>query len=207
MFPKGIGMADDGPPPPGLDWDMWLGPRPQRPFNPNIAPYKFRWWKAYSSQVANWGVHYFDTIRWLVDELAPSSVCAMGGNFAVMDARDIPDTMECTFEFATGRLLLFGQYEASGVDALKSGEMELRGTQGALYAGGNGYEIVPERGGQFQDPAPRTAPVKMEIREDLDSLHVRNFLDCVKSRKKPNCDIEDGHRSTTFAHMANISLA
>lgn len=209
MFPSGIGVAPDGPPPDGLDWDMWLGPRPKRPFNPNIAPYKFRWWKAYSSQVANWGVHYFDVIRWILGEQAPVSLSAHGGKFAVEDARDIPDTMESTFEFASGRLLIMGQYEASGVPALTSGELELRGTQGALYAG-NGYEIVPERGGQFQSPEPRMKAVKVEGTvndRELDRLHVRNFLDCVKSRVRPNCDAEEGHRSTTFAHLANISLA
>jgi predicted dehydrogenase len=209
MFPSGIGVAADAFPPEGLDWDMWLGPRPKRAFNPNIAPYKFRWWKAYSSQVANWGVHYFDVIRWLIGEQSPASICALGGKFAVEDARDIPDTMETTFEFASGRLLVFGQYEASGVPALTSGEIELRGTQGALYAG-SGYEIVPEKGGQFQSPDIRMKPTKVEGTvndRDLDRLHVRNFLDCVKSRKKPNCDAEEGHRSTTFAHLANISLA
>jgi predicted dehydrogenase len=210
MSPNGIGIAPDGPPPPDLDWDMWLGPRAKRPFNPNIAPYKFRWWKAYSSQVANWGVHYFDAMRWLLGEESPASVCAMGGKFAVNDARDIPDTMETTVEFASGRLLVMGQYEASGVPALKSGELELRGTQGALYVGDPGYEIVPERGGQFQSPEPRMKPVAVETKERpqfQEGLHMRNFLDCVKSRRTPNCDVEEGHRSTVFAHLANISLA
>ena len=110
MYPKGIGKAADGKPPVGLDWDMWLGPRPERPFNKNIAPYKFRWWRLYSSQVANWGVHYFDAIRWMLGETAPASVSAHGGNFAVDDARTIPDTLEAIFEFASGSLMGFGQY-------------------------------------------------------------------------------------------------
>ena len=111
----------------------------------------------------------------------------MGGNFAVTDARDIPDTMETTFEFATGRLLLFGQYEASGVDAMKSGEMELRGTQGALYAGGNGYEIIPERGGQFQDPKPRGKPITRTFREgynELDRAHARKVATVLPGKRR-----------------------
>jgi len=208
MFPKGIGHSPDSAPPAGLDWDMWLGPRPRRPFNPNIAPYKFRWWKAYSSQVANWGVHYFDAIRWLLDEQAPVSISAHGGRYAVADDRDIPDTMEVIFEFPSGRLLTFGQYEASGVPALRSGEIELRGTLGTLYVGGSGYEIVADKGGQFQDWGPRIESRQVKRQGgDLDALHMRNFLDCVKSRSKPACDVEEGHRSTTFAHLANIALA
>jgi predicted dehydrogenase len=208
MAPHGIGVAPNSDPPPGLDWDMWLGPRPKRPFNATIAPYKFRWWKAYSSQLANWGVHYFDAIRWMLGETAPESVSAHGGNFAVKDMRDIPDTLHATFEFASGRLMLFGQYEASGVPAMPQGEVELRGTQAAAYIDSNGFELIPERGGQFQTPEPRHAPLKVPGNDrDLDARHIRNFLDCVKSRQTPNCDVEEGHRSTVFAHLGNIALA
>jgi predicted dehydrogenase len=164
----------------------------------------------YSSQVANWGVHYMDAIRWLTGDLAPSSVCAMGGRYAIDDDRTIPDTLEVTFEFASGRLAVFGQYEASGNSALRRGEVELRGTEGTLYISDRGYEIVPERGGQFQKPAPRMKPVQQSIDQgegDMTVAHARNFLDCMRSRKPANADIEIGHRSTTMSLLANISLA
>jgi predicted dehydrogenase len=210
MYPAGIGKAEPSEPPAGLNWDMWLGPRPERPFQATIAPYKFRWWDIYSSQVANWGVHYLDAIRWLTGDLAPSSVCAMGGRYVVDDDRTIPDTMEVTFEFASGRLALFGQYEASGNPMLRRGELEIRGTEGTLYVDDKGYEIVPERGGQFQEPKPRMKPVQQSAHQgegDMTVAHARNFLDCMRSRKKPNADIEIGHRSTTMSLLANISLA
>jgi len=210
MFPAGIGKAQPSDPPPGLHWDLWLGPRPERPFQETIAPYKFRWWDLYSSQMANWGVHYLDAIRWLTDELAPSSVCAMGGRFAVDDDRTIPDTMEAVFQFASGRLAIFGQYEASSVPALAQGELELRGTLGAAYIGGKKFEVLPERGGQFQDPSPRLEPIKVEVpagENDMTVDHARNFLDCIKSRALPNADVEIGHRSTTCSLIANISYA
>ncbi len=220
MYPHGIGKAPDSDPPPELDWDMWLGPRPMRPFNKNIAPYKFRWWKLYSSQMGNWGVHYFDAIRWMLDEEAPASISALGGKFAVDDARTIPDTAEAVFEFASGRLLIFGQYEASNNRMwpvnFRNIDFELRGTLGTVYAGGGGYTIIPERGGQFESPEPRMKPIEMVVKENsnmgkanprMTAAHMRNFLDCIKSRKRPNADLEVGHRSTTFAHLANISLA
>jgi len=207
MFPDGIGIAPDSDAPEGLDWDMWLGPRAWRPFNKNIHPYKFRWWKNYSSQMANWGVHYFDLIRWLLGERAPASVSAHGGKYAVNDARDIPDTMEAIFEFASGRLMMFGQYEASGNSAMRSGEAELRGTLGTVYASTGSYDIVPERGGQFQDSEPRMKSQTVRSTDgDLTEQHIRNFLDCLRSRNKPTADVEEGHRSTTFSHLANIAL-
>lgn len=208
MFPHGIGRAQPSDPPKDLDWEMWLGPRPLRPYQDNIAPYKFRWWDLYSSQMANWGVHYLDAIRWLTGDLAPSSVCAMGGQFAVDDDRTVPDTLEATFQFPSGRLAIFGQYEASGQSALRRGEIELRGTQGALYIDDRGWEVVPERGDQFQDSKPRLKPQEKSASDaDLTLQHARNFLDCMRSRKQPNADVEIGHRSTTMSLLANISLA
>jgi predicted dehydrogenase len=159
--------------------------------------------------MANWGVHYLDAIRWITGELAPTSLCAMGGRFAVDDDRTVPDTMEVVFEFASGRLAVFGQYEASGNPAFPSGEVEFRGTQGTVYVSTRGFEVVPERGGQFQDRQPRMEPMKVaasEANASLTALHARNFLDCIKSREKPRADVEIGHRSTSFSLMANISL-
>lgn len=207
MAPAGIGNAADSKPPADLDWDMWLGPRPERAFNENIAPYKFRWWKEYSSQNGNWGVHYFDLLRWLIGETAPVSISAHGGVFAVKDARTIPDTMESIYEYGSGHLMMFGQYEASGNSMFPYGECELRGTDGTIYAGNRGYLIRQEKPGQFQEDGDRGEPVEVKVDEgDVTVQHMRNFLDCIKSRKTPNADVEEGHRSTTIAHLGNIAL-
>jgi predicted dehydrogenase len=210
MFPDGIGRYPDAAPPQGLDWDLWLGPRAQRPFRYNIAPYKFRWWQDFSSQMGNWGVHYCDAIRWMLDEEAPAAVTAHGGKFGIQDDRTIPDTLEVTFEFASGRLLHFGQFEACHSAPLAAGEIELCGTLASLYPGAeaHGCKIVPSRKGQFQQsPASLSAEELPPVDGELTRQHIRNFLDCVRSRKKTNCDLETGHRSTTFAHLANLSLA
>jgi len=207
MFPDGIGTAPPTSPPPGFDWDMWLGPRAFRPYQYTIAPYKFRWWQDYSSQMANWGVHYMDAIRWLIGEKAPVSVSAHGGNYVLKDDRTIPDTMEVTFEFGSGALAVFGLYEANGGSTLPEGEVELRGSLGTLYVDDRASHIVPTRPGQFQEGKGSAVEEKQAVeREDITRLLIRNFLDCVKSRAKVLCDLEEGHRSTTFAHLANIAL-
>jgi len=209
MAPAGIGKAAPSDPPPGLNWDMWLGPRQWQPYQGNIVPYRFRWWKNYSSQIANWGVHLFDAMRWVLGEEAPASLSAHGGRFAVNDDRTIPDTLETIFEFASGKLMVWGQYEASDGPAVRDGEIEFRGTLGNLYSEETGYVIRPARGGQFQKPELRTGPDQMKFprrERDLTGLHIRNFVDCVKSRQRPHCDIETGHRSNSFALLANIAL-
>lgn len=208
MYPDGIGKVPDQEVPVGLDWDMWLGPRAYRPFKETIAPYKFRWWDGYSSQLGNWGVHYFDLIRWMLDVESPVAVSSHGGRFAIDDDRTIPDTMESTFELPSGTLVVFGQYEASGYKMFPFGDIELRGTRGVSYSSPNRVEIYSERGGQFADPAPRMEEIKLASDQHDPTIdHIRNFLDCMRSRKRPNCDVEEGHRSTIFAHLGNIALA
>lgn len=210
MYPDGIGRYDKVEPPQGLDWDLWLGPRPVREHKLDVTPYKFRWWKLYSSQVGNWGVHYFDAIRWVLDQEAPISISAHGGRFALNDDRTVPDTLEAILELPRGTLVVFGQYEASGGRAIEHGELEFRGTLANLYTGteGNGYRIIPTSAGQFQEAKSPVRPTDKSVPEgDLTDQHVRNFLDCVKSRERCNCDTETGHRSTTFAHLTNIALA
>ncbi|MEJ2050871.1 MAG: Gfo/Idh/MocA family oxidoreductase [Calditrichota bacterium] len=199
MYPDGIGQRRPSEPPHGFNWDMWLGPRAFRPYQSNIFPYKFRWWADYSSQMGTWGVHYMDAIRWMLGEQAPVAVTAHGGKFALQDDRTIPDTMEVTFEFASGALVLFGNYEASGGDPLPYGEIELQGTKANLYSEVQPVEEEyepPARDDMRYTPTAATAAL------------IENFLNCVQSRKKEDllCPLEEGHRSTTFALLANIAL-
>ena len=213
MFPKGIGKASPSRPPADLDWEMWLGPRPMRPYQATITPFKFRWWDLYSSRFADNGVHFLDIMRWLIgDEVAPSLISALGGRFVVDDDRTTPDAMEGLFQFASGRLTSFAQYEASSNRAMpRQAFAEFRGTQGTLYVGDTSLEVLPERGGRYQDDRePRMEPITEQFKEGYGqhvSDHTRNFLDCMRSRNKPNADVEIGHRSTSMALLANISLA
>jgi predicted dehydrogenase len=209
MHPRGIGREKPEDPPPGFDWDLWLGPRASRPYQYNIAPYRFRWWKDYSSQMGNWGVHYMDVIRWLIGERTPVAVSAVGGRYAVDDDRTIPDTMEATFEMGGGALVVFGIYEAGGGSPIAGGEIELVGTKGTIVASEGGWAVRPSRPGQFQDWKPPLVEAREEKepgRVDSTERLVRNFVDCVRSRGTPWCPLEEGHRSTSFAHLANIAL-
>ena len=219
MYPAGMGKEKPTAPPEGLDWELWLGPRPEREYQENIAPYKFRWWDEYCSQIANQGVHFFDLIRWALNEKAPASVCAMGGKFAVDDDRTIPDTLAVCFEFASGRLVTFNHFEANGNPIMATDEnyralgyVEYRGTMGTCYVYDNRYIIKPEKPGQFQTKEPRAEEEVYQLegaaQQNLDAtaLHAQNFIDCMRSRKLPNTDVEEAHLSTAMSHLANISL-
>lgn len=219
MYPAGMGKAKPTTPPEGLDWELWLGPRPAREYQENIAPYKFRWWDEYCSQIANQGVHFFDLIRWALNEKAPSSVCAMGGKFAVDDDRTIPDTLAACFEFSSGRLVTFNHFEGNGNPIMATdanyralGYVEYRGTMGSCYVYDNRYIIKPEKPGQFQSKEARAKEEVYQLEGDAQqnmdatALHAQNFIDCMRSRDLPNTDVEEAHLSTTMSHLANISL-
>jgi hypothetical protein len=123
--------------------------------------------------------------------------------------------MDVTFELPSGAIATFGIYEGSGGDRLSAGEIELRGTKATLYADEDGYKIVPSRPGQFQTWKKLVEAEEWKPGADSPgdagksgsaATLVRNFLDCVKSRQQPLCPPEEGHRSTCFAHLANIAL-
>lgn len=210
MFPNGIGIQRPAAPPKDFDWNMWLGPRAFIPYQYNMAPYFFRWWKEYSSQMGNWGVHYMDVIRWMMGESAPVAITATGGKYAVQDDRNIPDTMEVLFEMPSKAIIKFSIHEANGGGGITGGEVELNGSKGNLIASQNGYEITPSRSGQFQSWDKLVAPSDKKL-DGIGSNNstvnlIRNFLDCIKTDQEPICTLEEGHRSTSFAHLANISL-
>jgi predicted dehydrogenase len=216
MYPDGIGNMQPETPPADFDWDLWLGPRAHRPYQYNIAPYTFRWWSDYSSQMGNWGVHYLDVIRWLMGERAPAAISAHGGKFVLDDDSTIPDTLHVTFEFASGAIVTFSDFEVNSGNIMPFGEVELRGTHGTLLASETAYKILPARRGQFQTWDKLIDAEEYEAKgtmlddgssADSTGTLIRNFLDCVKSRQAPLCPLEEGHRSTSFAHLANIALA
>jgi predicted dehydrogenase len=222
-WPKGIGNPPDGDPPAGFDWEGWLGPAPKVPYNKNRTFYRFRWFCDYSGgQVTNFGAHYLDFAHWALGQDTPLAVTAMGAKLAVEDNREIPDTLEVLWTYPGGTLITFSQFNTDAARAdLRDSTMEVRGTKGTLYLTWNGYEVVPEK---ITDKVfPALSPLDRSLSQDYESgrkalieakkfegddptpLHARNFLDCVRSRKRCNCDIETGHRSTTTTLIANIA--
>ncbi len=222
-WPQGIGNPPDGEPPSDFDWDAWLGPAPKRRYNKNRTFYRFRWFYDYSGgQLTNFGVHYLAQIHASLGVNAPRAVVALGGKFANYDNREVPDTLEVLWHYPGDTLVTFSQFNANGAGAAaRPCEIEFRGTKGTMYFRTNGFEIVPEvvTPNEFAARTPldrerergwrKGAKAKIEARRVegriRDADHARNFLDCVKSRKTPSCEVEFGHRCTTAALIANLA--
>ncbi len=224
-WPLGIGNPPDSAPPNEAEWDAWLGPAPKVPYNKNRTYYRFRWFYNYSGgQLTNFGVHYIDMLRWCLGQDSPRAVVALGGKYALKDNREIPDTLEVLWEYPGPTLVVFSQYNANGAGGnLQGAEMELRGTKGTMYLHENRWEVVPERNAEVEVPArtpvdrpherawgqsrkPAMEPNPGSKGRADTRYHARNFLDCVKSRAKCNCDIVTGHLSTSATLLGNIAL-
>lgn len=225
-WPHGIGRFPDEAPPADLDWDLWLGPAPKVPYNRNRTFYNYRWFYDYSGgQLTNNGIHLLDVVRWALDLGWPAKVAAIGGNYALGDAREIPDTLEVLWEFDKRVLVSFTQMNANEAPAnAQRADLEFRGTKGTLYLHSDRFEVVPE------PVAPglryRISPLHREVSKRswmaarktiiapktvkgsamADREHVRNFLECVKSRSQSNAGIREGHTSTATCLMGNIAL-
>ncbi len=150
----GFGSPEDSEPPPELDYDMWLGPAPKRPYNPNRALYHFRWFWDYSGgQMTNLGQHSLDIAHWILDAKAPAAVTSAGGRFALKDNGETPDVQDTLFEYP-GWVATWSHRECSkGADPAIG--VEFCGTQGSLKISRKGFVLSsdPEVRGQ-RDAAP-----------------------------------------------------
>jgi len=126
--------------------------------------------------------------------------------------------MEVLFEFESGSIVQFSIHEASSGGGITGGEIELNGSKGTLLASQDGFKVIPARPGQFQTWEKLMDEIQVElegeqrhgdlaIKEDSTANLVNDFIECIQTGKEPLCTLENGHRSTSFAHLANIALA
>ena len=227
--PKGMGFPPDAATPAGLDWDLWLGPAPGIPYNPARRNFRMFWDYA-GGELTNWGVHLVDVVHWALQADAPLSAVSSGGKYYIKDCRDCPETQETLFEYP-GFLLKystlahssFGPNGDSGARPFGSYGILLHGTLGTLFIDRAGYQITPQ---MTQQAEKSGAQGSRDAYDDLTGVglyytangaaergatslqhmpHVRNFLDCMKTRERPAGDIETGHRGTAVCLLGNIA--
>jgi predicted dehydrogenase len=185
--------------PPTLDWDMWLGPAPLRPFDPFRCLYNFRWFWDYSGgQMTNWGAHDLDICRWMTGARAPAEVAGMGGRFVLRDGGETPDIQNVLYRFDKV-VVTWTAREVSEGDPFS---IVVHGTLGTMRLNRRGFQIKPELTEQSRKPAME--PMQM-AGGDFEERHIQNFLQCVKTRKRPNGDVEEGHLTAAMCHLGNIS--
>ena len=192
-----IGRKPDSAPPSGVNYDLWLGPSPSRPFSANRFHYNWHWhWNTGNGDLGNQGIHQMDVARWALQKSAlPSTVVGLGGRFGYIDDGETPNTELALFDYGDSHLL----FEVRG---LKTSPM--RGAMvGNIVYGMNGY--VAFTGYDKATAFDYNGKVIREFSGGGD--HYGNFLAAMRSRKHTDltADIEEGHLSSALCHLGNIS--
>ncbi len=197
----GYGHPPDSDPPAGVDYDLWLGPAPKRPFNKNRFHFNFRWfWDYAGGLMTDWGVHLINVVLWAMGPQCPKRVSSVGGKYVVDDHTDTPDTQTAIYDFPDYTLIFEQQLLGGLGPGGKPHGMLFNGTEGTLIIDGGGWELIPE-------PRKKNIePFKKAAGPDARPAHVQNFLDCVRSRKDPVENLEVGHFVSTVAHLGNLAL-
>lgn len=208
--------APDSDTPEGVDYDLWLGPAPQRRFNVNHFHYSWHWfWQYGGGDLANDGVHQIDLARWAAGRRLPIAVTSSGATYTLNDTRDTPDTQVVTWEFDRLHIVLeqtlWTPYmrktplELRDTGVVQSWpfngtRIEIYGTKQFMWLGrmGDGWEVCDSDG-------KTTAHARGQFAA-TNTRHAANFIDCIRSRERPNADIEEGHYSTLMAHYGNIAF-
>ncbi|HOD83088.1 MAG: Inositol 2-dehydrogenase [Planctomycetes bacterium ADurb.Bin126] len=198
-----IGHKQPSQPPEHLDYDLWVGPSPMVPYRSNMLPSSWRWFRNFGTgDMGNDGVHDLDLARWgLGVEVQPTRVAALGGKYFFDDDQEFPDTQTVAFEYDLGdgkkKQLIYEQ-------RIWSPYFQQGAENGDAFYGTKGYMLLAKHAG-WQLFGPRDKPLqKLDGRLD-GTPHHRNFLECIRSGKQPNADVEIGHLSASLTHLGNIA--
>lgn len=205
-----IGRPPDGQPPKEVDYDMWLGSAPLRPFNPNRFHGRWRWFYDYGTgDLGNDGVHRLDMAFAALNAACvaqkdqalglPATIYASGNKWYFDDMQEFPDTLQVNYEFAgkppkllTYEMRIWAPYSMEGE------------SEGAAVYGDRGYIILGNSRWRAYGPGGKL--LKEVSGDSHERPHVQNFIDCIKSRQKPYCDLETiGHPASILCHAGNIS--
>jgi predicted dehydrogenase len=178
-----------------LDWKRWLGPAPEQPFTEEKVR-RWRWfWDFGGGAMTDLFAHWIDVVHWAMKVDAPQTAQTIGDTYH-FDQWQCPDTIEAIFRYPKFQVV----YEGTMVSSIDDGGLDFRGTEGTLKINRSGFAIYREGHG-FENPALSERSI-----EDGTITHMRNFLDCVRSRKEPNAPVEAGIACARAGQIGNLSL-
>jgi predicted dehydrogenase len=183
----------DSQPPATLDYDFWLGPAPLKPYNEKHVHYLFRFFWDYSGgQLTNFGAHHLDIVQWALgtDDTGPVAIEGQA-RYHPQGWFEVPEWFDIKYQYANGPTVLCGQDYKGGVT--------FEGERGTLFVDRAKIESNPTE-------IAKTALVETDVRLSISKNHHKNWLECVRSRQRPICDVETGHRAATICHLGNIAV-
>ena len=205
---KSIGTGKEVPVPAELDWDLWQGPAPRRPYKDNLHPYNWHWFKIYGTgESLNNGTHEVDVCRWALGVDYPKRVTASGGRYHFKDDWQFYDTLVTSFEYDDAML----SWEGKSCEGMKYYGRDrgatIMGATGSVLIDRGGYELYDLKGNKQKEVKARDAAASSDLigRDSMTDLHVANFIAGIRKGEKLNAPISVGNVAVTMLQLSNIA--
>jgi len=206
-----IGHGTEVAVPASLDYELWQGPAPRKPYRSNVIPYNWHWfWHWGTGEALNNGTHEVDVCRWALGVDFATRVVSNGGRYRFKDDWETPDTQVITWDFGGEKSISWEGRSCNGFpsEGYSRGAV-IYGTEGSALLEGNNYTVFDTKNHKVKSTAEKAEgdPTNTQSANGirLDRLHVQNFIDAISSGAALTSPIEEGHRSVTMLHLGNIS--
>jgi predicted dehydrogenase len=203
-----IGYGKEIPVPAYLDWDLWQGPAPRRPYKDNVHPYNWHWfWHWGTGETLNNGTHEVDVCRWALGVDYPDRVTASGGRYHFKDDWEFYDTIVTAFEY-DGKMITWEGLSCQGKQSYgRSRGSAIHGTEGTVIVDRDGYEVFSLDDRKIDEyKVGTTASTRDLVSADfMTDDHFRNFFNAIRKGEKLNAPIEEGNKSVTTLLLSNIA--
>ena len=205
---KSIGIGKQVPIPPQLDWELWQGPAPRRPYRDNVHPYNWHWFKNYGTgETLNNGTHEVDVCRWALGVDYPRRVTSSGGRYHFKDDWQFYDTLVTSFEY-DDRMISWEGKSCQGMKYYGRDRGSLiMGTSGSVLVDRDGYEIYDLKGtktGKFKLPS-KTSSADLVGADSMTDAHFANFIAGIRTGEKLNAPVSEGNIAVTMLQLSNIA--
>jgi predicted dehydrogenase len=205
---KSIGTGKEVPVPAQLDWDLWQGPAPRRPYKDNLQPYNWHWFRIYGTgETLNNGTHEVDVCRWALDVDYPKRVTASGGRYQFQDDWQFYDTLVTSFEYEDKML----SWEGKSCQGMKYYGRDrgsaIMGTTGTVVVDRDGYEIYDLKGNKTKEfkAGKTTSSADLIGADSMTDSHFANFIAGIRKGEKLNAPISVGNVAVTMLQLSNIA--
>jgi predicted dehydrogenase len=205
---KSIGTGKEIPVPPQLDWDLWQGPAPRRPYRDNVHPYNWHWFRIYGTgETLNNGTHEVDVCRWALGVDYPKRVTAPGGRYQFKDDWQFYDTLVTSFEYDDAMI----SWEGKSCQGMKFYGRDrgstIMGTTGTVLVDRGGYEIYDLKGTKTDEFKAGSSGSSADLigRDSMTDAHFANFIAAIRNGEKLNAPIDVANISVTMLQLSNIA--
>ena len=205
---KSIGMGKEAPVPAQLDWDLWQGPAPRRPYRDNVHPYNWHWFRIYGTgETLNNGTHEVDVCRWALGLDYPKRITSSGGRYQFKDDWQFYDTLVTSFEYED-KLISWEGKSCQGMEFYgRDRGSTIMGTTGTVLIDRDGYEIYDLHGKKTSEfkVGSKTSSADTVGRDSMTDAHFANFIAGIRNGEKLNAPISVGNVAVTMLQLSNIA--